>query len=348
MHRPHHLSLVLTLICCSGLAASDTKPQETSTAISASNAKQLRSVQEIRQGANRILCGPRPGELTLLDLYNSIKVVDGLELRTVRDFAVNHHPNDLAVSRDGKLLMWSEGGGGEYTIHKTDGETSFKLSLGAKECRAAISPDNKLLAVGHTVWFPNEEGAGESWIKLFDVSGNLVRSLEKSGPGYLSPVFSPDGKTLAVGNLNYETKLFDVATGKRLHTLNRRGTREIAFSRDGKTLAAGYVDGMVALWDVASGELRARASACEEVFSLDWNPKGDLLVTGGTDWKSGKITLWDPKKLRRLNDLDVQRIVWQVRFTSDGIGLVTSSASDNAAGSDQRIRRWTTSGESKP
>lgn len=125
----------------------------------------------------------------------------------------------------------------------------------------------------------------------------------------LIPRLKRDGYSV---NLNYETKLFDVATGKRLHTLNRRGTREIAFSRDGKTLAAGYVDGMVALWDVASGELRARASACEEVFSLDWNPQGDLLVTGGTDWKSGKITLWDPKKLRRLNDLDVQRILYLV------------------------------------
>jgi WD40 repeat protein len=337
------------LICSSVFAASEVTPQDNSAEISATNAKQLRPLKEMPQAANRILCGPHKGEMTVLDLYNSIKVVDDHDLRTLRTYSANHHPNDVTVSRDGKLLMWTEGGGGEYTLHQAEGEKPFKLALGPQECRAAISPDNKLLAIGQTIWFPNEEGAGESWIKLFDRSGNLLRSLEKFGAGYLSPVFSPDGKTLAVGNLNHETQLFEVATGKHLHTLSKRGTREIAFSPDGKTLAAGYVDGTVAVWDVANGKLQnSRASGCKQVFSLDWSPKGDLLVTGGTDWKTGKLTLWDPSNMTKLKERDVQKIFWQVRFTTDGTGLLSSSASDNTPGSDERITRWAVASEGKP
>lgn len=338
------LSLAITLFCCGVVAAADEVSQVTSTPIVPASVAQLRSSKELSRGANRILRGPRSGEMTLLHLYDPIEVVDAVNLRTLRTIAANSHPNDVAVSSDGRYLMWTEGGG-SYTLHETDGK-SLQLALGANECRAAFSPDNTLMAVGQVVWFPGQEGVGESQVKLFDLSGKLVRTLEKSGAGFLTPVFSPDGKILAVGNLNHETQLFEVSTGRRLYTLNRRGTREIAFSPDGKTLGAGYVDGTLALWDVTTGQLRySKYSGCEQVFSVDWSPKGDLVASAGTDWKSGKIALWDPKKLTKLKEVESQKIVWQVRFTSDGTGLVSSSAADNTAGSDEKIQRWAISGD---
>jgi WD40 repeat protein len=209
--------------------------------------------------------------MTLMDLYNSIKIVGDENLRALRTIAKNHRPLDVMVSPDGKLLTWTEGSGAAYTVQETDGDKTFAIEVGAHDGGTAFSLDNKLLGVAHTVWFPNAEGAGESQVKLFDLSGKLVRSLEKSGAGYLTPVFRPDGKMLAVGNLNHETRLFEVATGKLLHTLNKQSTRDIAFSPDGKTLAAAYVDGTVALCDVATGKsLYSIVSGCKEVYSVDW------------------------------------------------------------------------------
>src|SRR5262249_52266321 len=193
---------------------------------------------------------------------------------------------------------------------------------------------------------PDVEGEGHSELKLFDLSGRLVRTLDRSGPGVLTPVFSPDGKLLAVGNRNHETQLFDVATGKMLHLLPKRMTQELAFSPDGKVLAAGYVDGTVALWDVASGALlRSQASGGAEVYTLDWSPAGDVLVTAGRYKSLGGepvrritrvIELWNPQTLDELNGLEAPDWVIRARFTSDGTHLVTSGGSN----SERKVVVW--------
>src|SRR5262249_3413683 len=84
---------------------------------------------------------------------------------------------------------------------------------------AAFSRDGKLLATGH--W--------ASRARLWDAkSGKLLLEMplaEPSKPGYAgSPVttlaFSPDGKLLAFGGYwAPSVRLWDVAAGKRLHTL---------------------------------------------------------------------------------------------------------------------------------
>jgi WD40 repeat protein len=174
-------------------------------------------------------------------------------------------------------------------------------------------------------------------MRLYDLKGKLVRTLERNGPGGLRPVFSPDGKILAVSNRNYETQLFDVATGKLLHNLGKRMTQEVAFGPDGKTLACGYVDGTVAVWDVATGKQRhSAASGCKELYSVDWSPKGDVLATSG---REGKVTLWGAK-LTKLHELDAAFWVIQVRFTAGGSRLLTASAADWGGVKERKMKGW--------
>ncbi|MEI8380243.1 MAG: M56 family metallopeptidase [Planctomycetota bacterium] len=325
------------------VAANREKPKR--VVISAENAKQVRSIAE-KKTAKRItniIRGPDSGELIFFNGNGRVEVVDDDSLATQRE--VSKFPlEDFAVSSDGKSVMWLEAGKKSFTFadiaEEIAGGKTITIDLDSKfePGYSAISPDGTLIAIGKTFWDPITEGAGYSEITVYDRTGKLIHTLEKSGAGALRPVFSPDGKTLAVGNRNYETRLFDVAKGKLLHSLSKKMTQEIAFSPDGRTLAAGYVDGTVTLWDVASGKLlKSERSGCEEVYSVDWSPKGNLLVTSGLQ---GKIVLWDTQHLSKLKELEAPDWVIRVRFTADGTRVISSSASDGSAKKDLKLTVW--------
>ena len=311
-------------------------PKSTAKPITTDNADKVRSVSSVERRAYRLLAGPARGELIAFEHDGPAEVLDEATLKPLRTLAGKQNVTDFAVSRDGKHTAWLERGSKSYTL--ATGDKTIQIEIGQYAGNAAFSPDGKTLAIGHTVWVQNGPGVNFSEVRLYDLSGKLVRTLEQSGPGGLTLVFSPDGKTLAVGNRNHETKLFDAATGKLLHALDKEMTQEIAFSPDGKTLAAGYVDGTVGLWEVTSGkQLYLEKSGCEEIYSVAWNPRGDLLATSG---RNGKAILWEPREMKKLAELDAGSWVIQVRFTADGTRLLTSSASDYTARSDRKIEVW--------
>lgn len=337
--------LSLSLLCSAALAVAAPVAEPKGTPITAKNAHEVRPLREVKKLANQIVRGPKR-ELILLDWGTAAEVIDDVKLQTIRVVAKGHKPISIAVSPDGKHLTWVGRGQKRYTIQETASGKTIEIEIGDNPGAAAFSPDGKQVAIGSTFWDPNVEGAGHSEMRMFDTKGKEVRSLGKtSRPGALRPVFSPDGKVLAVGNRNYETQLFDAATGKLLHRLGKWSSQEVAFSPNGKTLAVGYVDGTVGLWNVATGKLLHSApSGCKEVYSVDWSPKGDVLATSG---REGKIVLWEPGKLTRLKELDAPFWVIQVRFTADGGRLLTSSATDYGS-KDRKITVWTAQPSPEP
>ncbi len=107
--------------------------------------------------------------------------------------------------------------------------------------QVAYSPDGRLLAVASSL------GA-----YLYDAETlEEVRFIE-SDAGVLSVAFSPDGTTLASGSYDGTVRLWRVADGSLLRTLEGHtgGVESVAFSPDGATLASGSDDGTVRLWGV--------------------------------------------------------------------------------------------------
>ena len=311
-------------------------------AITLANASQLRSVAEIDRRVGGVRRGPGDGELTLRLSNGSIQIVDDKHLRPIRSLD-KRQSREYRVSPDQTLFAILERKFIRITNAKTGKVVQVKAGMDAHEF--AFSPDSQLLAIGDSGSRPGDnEGAGFTDVRIVDArSGQLVHRMprDESGWSALHPVFSPNGKILAIGSRNYSTRLYDVATGKLLHVLDKRMTHEIAFSPNGKVLAASYVDGTLALWSVEKGRmLRSTESGNAELYSVDWNPAGDLLVTSGcgplrrrADGKirltKGSIRIWDPRNLTMVKEL--QGLAWglRVRFTQDGKRIVGAGKTDS-------------------
>jgi WD40 repeat protein len=114
-----------------------------------------------------------------------------------------------------------------------------------------------------------------------------------------SVAFSPDGKTLASGNLDNVVTLWDVASHQAIGQPFKGHSNyinTIAFSPDGKTIASGSDDNTVILWDVASHQPIGQplTGHTSKVTTVAFSPDGKTLAAGSED---STIILWsvDPQ-----------------------------------------------------
>ena len=143
----------------------------------------------------------------------------------------------------GKVQMWDAETGtelapflaGQDPSNNSSNAMPFKDQIGA----LAFSSNGALLAVG---------------------SGQKIRLLGSSkqprlkGSPYgetTSLVFAPDDTTLVAGLINGRIELWDLATAKKIITLNghTRNVETLVFSPDGKTLVSTGQDGTILIWD---------------------------------------------------------------------------------------------------
>ena len=180
----------------------------------------------------------------------------------------------------------------------------------------AFSPDGTILASSGV--------DGERITRLWDLgTGEVIRTLE--GDSASSPVFSPDGNTLATWSLNATIKLWDVSTGVEATTLkgNTGGGSVLAFSPDGSILASGWGDHTLRLWDLETGETSSTLEGLADVVeSLAFSPDGTLLASGS---RNGAVQLWD---VGTGTNSILGRSGWvsSVAFSPDGTILASASA----------------------
>jgi transcriptional regulator with XRE-family HTH domain len=195
-----------------------------------------------------------------------------------------------------------------------------------------------------------------------------IAILTSPGHSVVSVAFSPDRKTLAIGNSDGTVQLWNLATSRPVVTLHatsaRYGADGVAFSPDGKLLASGDGDGTVRLWDLATGRpvvtLHA-TSARNAVFGVAFSPDGKLLASAGID---GTVRLWNlatgrpvgaPLQAGSRPDTGVPAVVFTrdgklasgdgtvVTFSPDGVTAVAFSSDGKllaSAGIDGTVRLW--------
>jgi hypothetical protein len=178
-----------------------------------------------------------------------------------------------------------------------------------------------------------EDLRGFEWYYLWRFCHGDLFTLRHTEP-VSSITFSPDGKKLASGSWDRTVKLWDVATGQELATLEGHKARitSIAFSPDGKKLASGSWDRTVKLWDVTTGQDFANFNEhTSKVFCVAFSPDGKKLASGSED---RTVKLWDVVTTQELATLKGHaHQVLSVIFSPDGKKLASGSR-------DHTVKLW--------
>ncbi len=135
-------------------------------------------------------------------------------------------------------------------------------------------------------------------LRMLDAISGEERQRIALGARLVRFVFSPDDRLIAVTERDNAVRVYETATGRRLHSWtvkltdpNENYTSGVAFSPDGSVLAAGATDGLVHLWALQTGrELAPLKGHRWHVTGLVFAPEGHWLFSTGWD---GVIRRWN-------------------------------------------------------
>jgi WD40 repeat protein/serine/threonine protein kinase len=141
--------------------------------------------------------------------------------------------------------------------------------------------------------------------------------------------FSPDGRFALSGSLDNTARLWDVETGREIHTLTGHTgwIRNVAYSPDGNYLLTGSTDNTARLWDAQTGqELYTLTGHTGEVYGVAFSPDGQYAITGG--WE-GTIRFWDVETGQEARSLRGDEGIFEMTLSPDGQYILTGN---NATG----------------
>jgi WD40 repeat protein len=178
----------------------------------------------------------------------------------------------LAFSRDGKKIYGSNGDGSisewDVVLGK---ETKVWKAHNSGSLTLVFSPDYRLLA-----------SFADSTLKLWDTATwrevqSLPTNTREGLHRYSSAIaFSHNGRLVAASEMGFdakgtsyvyiETYVWDVATGKKLFTLegHKFDVDALVFTRDDRFLLTGSVDTTIKFWNMKSGQLERTFALTEQ------------------------------------------------------------------------------------
>jgi WD40 repeat protein len=297
----------------------------------ASSGQQISSLEGNIYGFSTLIFSP--DTRTMGSVMGNIDLWDvssGRQLRTLKGnaFAVKF----FALSRDGILATWVSqdkvvklwdlaSGGPPRTLLLNEAIASQHHASPHPFMRfdapmaADFSPDGRIIAVWSTT---------ENIAVLWDLaSGKRLHTLEvKEGP-LSALVFSPDGKTIALGKAD-GIGFWDVATGVLRRTFKGAAGSGIVFSPDEKLLASWNADYTIRVWNLASGwELHPSEGHSQAISAIIFSPDSKTIASASADHT---IMLWDAVSGQRLQTfVGHEKSVGSVAFSGDGKTIASGS-----------------------
>jgi WD40 repeat protein len=190
-----------------------------------------------------------------------------------------------------------------------------------------VSRDGKYVAAAGGHWATDSETIArwEVGEKPFNVKRMDAIGLHSDQIGALA--FDPRGRWLASGSADNTARVWELATGKCLHSFKfRTWVQGLRFSPDGSLLAVA-AGASISLFDTATGAVVAKlASHKKKTMSVAFSPSGRTLVSGSFD---GTVCCWDvlTKKSRAAYRWKVGPVE-AVAFSPDGMTAAAGGHAD--------------------
>lgn len=244
------------------------------------------------------------------------------------------HPGgvpDVVFSPDGTRLASIGATATAKVWDALSGELLLTLSSDTDEpgSSVAFSPDGKTLA---TAWATQvilwDAASGE---KLFTLCGQSVGTTIGYNLGVGQISFSPDGRRLAVANMDGVSKVWDLSAQTEALALvgDFLPPKAIAYNADGSLLASGGDEGVVKVWDANRGTELFSLTLGGVIHSIAFSHDNNRLAAASED---GNVKIWDAATGEELLRLPRLSGLYDVVFLADG-RLAT-------AGQDGAARVW--------
>jgi len=155
----------------------------------------------------------------------------------------------------------------------------------------------------------NEPGV----VRLWNTNTGNYHELKHKGRAK-SVAFTPDGKTLASVDYNYQIKIWNLTNRQCIRTIQGSGDIcwSVAFSADGQTIATCAADDLVYCWDIATGNLGNVLSGHQSM------PSGAVFLSGIYDLATASldktVKLWSLKTGKCVKTLQHQGAVWSIAY----------------------------------
>ncbi|MBI4601270.1 MAG: hypothetical protein HY721_04835 [Planctomycetes bacterium] len=185
-----------------------------------------------------------------------------------------------SASADGSAVLWKAQA--DWTLERTIGSPDGIEAFADRVTALDFSPAAELLATGSGE--PSRSGQLKLW-KVED--GSLVREVPNAHSDVVFSVeISPDGKLLASAGADKFVRVFEVATGKLVHSFegHTHHVLGVSWRSDGKVVASAGADSVVKVWSLETGEqIRTIGGFGKQVTAVEFVKFTPLAVASSGD-----------------------------------------------------------------
>jgi WD40 repeat protein len=139
----------------------------------------------------------------------------------------------------------------------------------------------------------------------------------------------PDGRHVVSGSMDYTLKVWDLETGREVHTLagHESWVQAVAVTPDGQYAVSGSRDYTLKVWDLQTGrEMRTLAGHRDHVLAVAVMPDGRYAISGSDD---RTLKVWNLKAGQELATVALDGASYCIAVAPNGFTILAGDWATN-------------------